>query len=298
MTAQHPSRRLILAGSLSAALAAALPSPTLAAGSTERALKTANGRDVSFWSWTAKGRKRGTILFSHGAASAPRHYKQVLQRWADAGYEVHAPLHVDSTEHPRTAEFAGLASWSARIEDMRALSAMLGGAAYVAAGHSFGALTALALGGAVGLAPEGITGPLRDLKTQAIIALSPPAPMAVLVGEGGYNAPAVPLFLQTGTRDIPTGSTQADAWKGHLAPYEAAKEDGHHYALVLNEVTHYFGGLIGRPDAAGPPSSSALEQFQSLSSLFLAAATQSDGKARRKLQSLAVNDGTVGLHRK
>lgn len=253
---------------------------------------------MSYWTWKATQRKRGTILFSHGAASSPRHYAPILQHWADNGYDVLAPLHVDSIEHPRTADFPALTSWTARIEDMRALSALLGDAAYVAAGHSYGAFTAIALGGGVSLIPEGVRGPLRDAKVTAVIAFSPPAALPPLVGATGYAALAVPSLVQTGTRDVPTGSTQADAWKGHLDAHQAASADGHHYALILPEVDHYFGGLIGRPTAPGPQMPDALDQALGTSSLFLAAAAQRKKSAQRQLDAAIRNDAPTGLRRK
>lgn len=122
------SRRMVLGGSL--ALAAALAArPVLALDQPARATRTLmapGGREVSVSEWVPEGTVRGTILFSHGAGSAPWHYDLFLAPWIAAGYHVLAPLHVDSREHPRTKDFPGLASWKTRIEDMRLLIAAIG----------------------------------------------------------------------------------------------------------------------------------------------------------------------------
>ncbi|MEO9492198.1 MAG: acyl-CoA dehydrogenase family protein, partial [Marinomonas sp.] len=62
-----------------------------------------------------------------------------------------APLHSDSEQHADKASYTGFPTWSTRLEDMQALSAHIGERAYVAAGHSYGALTALVLGGVLTL---------------------------------------------------------------------------------------------------------------------------------------------------
>ena len=187
------------------------------------------------------------------------------------GWRVLAPLHVDSKDHPETANFKGLASWKARIEDMRALSAYLGDEHYVAAGHSYGGLVALTMGGSESIAPEGLSGPLGDEKVQAVIALSPPAPIPVLVTSEGYGTISVPALIQTGTLDFVPGITDNsdDGWKGHLAPFDAAAAGGHRYGLVLEGVDHYFGGAICDFSQPGPPQLAQLDVAVSLSSLFL-----------------------------
>jgi hypothetical protein len=290
------ARRQVLAGGaalLALPAAGALAQGVAAAMPEERhfVITAADGRAVTISHWLPHGRPVGTVLFSHGAGSAPRYYDLLLGPMVAAGWQVMAPLHVDSREHPDTAKFAGLASWKARLEDFAALTAFLGHAPYVAVGHSYGGLTALVLGGAQSVAPAGWQGPQSDGKARAVIAFSPPAAIPVLITMDGYGKLAVPALVQTGTRDIVPGITTADAdgWKAHLNAYDAAAAGGDRYGLVLDGVNHYFGGLICDPKQPGPPATQGIKDAARIAGLFLAAYGRGDGKSKAVLKA-AVSD--------
>jgi alpha-beta hydrolase superfamily lysophospholipase len=268
-----------------------------AAESRQLTLRTPDGRDCAVSVWRPRGRRRGLVLFSHGAGSAPRHYLPFILAWARAGFEVQAPLHVDSTEHPETKKFTGFATWSARIHDMRALAASVADTNYVAAGHSYGGLVALTLGGAQAAQPEGVTGALRDPRVVAAIALSPPAPIPKLIEAAGYATLAVPALVQTGDKDIFPG-TPADSWRTHLAAYDAAAAGGDRYALVLAGVDHYFGGLICKAEVPGPPQPRQLATATELTTLFLQAYGASAQRARSTLERRLADSGATILQRK
>lgn len=253
------------------------------------------GRRIMVSAWRARGRRRGTILFSHGALSAPAKYSALIEPWAAAGYDVFAPLHVDSTDHPDTASYPGLASWRARLEDMAALAAHGGGASFIAAGHSYGGLVALTFGGAAAVRPEGYAGPMHESRVRAALAFSPPGPAPGLVDAAGYGALAVPALIQTGTLDVPQGAP-ADAWRTHLAAYDAAAPGGYRYGLVLDGADHYFGNIICRPERAVPPQTSQFAAASRLSLLFLDAYGRGDdGAARARLDAEGRADGPVKL---
>jgi pimeloyl-ACP methyl ester carboxylesterase len=292
------SRRSLIAASLAGAVGAALPARLMAAEPQHCVLRTPAGREVAHWVWPAVGKKRGTILFSHGAASSPRYYERMLGPWSAQGYDIVAPLHVDSAEHPRTNEFTGLASWTARIEDMRLIADSLGGESFIAAGHSYGGLTAIALGGGVSLVPAGVDGPLRHRGALAVVAFSPPAAVPPLVGPAGYAPLSIPSFHQTGTRDILSTAQRREEWMGHLDAYHDAPVDGGHYALVLPEVDHYFGGLICKPQAAGPPMPMELDQAVTLSCQFIEAIVHHSESAKRQLNAQLQTNSMIGLRRK
>ncbi|MET0364117.1 MAG: alpha/beta hydrolase [Sphingobium sp.] len=280
------SRRALLAASAASLL---LPSIVRAAGGGKAlTLVTEGGRSVEAWHWRAQGKRLGTIAFSHGALSAPRKYALLIDPWVAAGYDVVAPLHVDSTDHPRTKDFPGLASWKARIEDMRAVSRHIGGP-YIAAGHSYGGLTALTLGGADAVVPDGVAAPLRDPWATVVLAFSPPPAIPALMRPNGYGALAVPALVQTGTRDLPPGpATGAEGWRAHLDAYEAPKPGGDRYALILDEVDHYFGGAICEPDKPGPPRPDQVARAVDVSLLFLRATVGRSSRAHKVL------DGRLG----
>lgn len=300
------SRRAVLLGGAGLCLAAAagplLAAPASAVPGEGRVfdLKGPDGRAIPVTEWRPAGRVKGTILFSHGAGSSPQYYPAFVEAWVGAGHRVLAPLHVDSREHPRTREFPGLAAWKARVEDMRALIGHIGTAPYVAAGHSYGGLVALTLGGAEPVPPEGMSLPLVPRLARAVIALSPPAPIPVLVTAAGYAALKVPALVQTGTLDLVPGVTSPDpeGWRGHLVPFTVAPAGGHRYGLVLEGVNHYFGGTICDYSQPGPPQVEGLGRAARLSALFLAAFGDNDPAARRRLDRLVTDSLPARLMRR
>ncbi len=282
---------------LALAIGACVSGVALSAEARPLSLRTRDGRDCTITVWRPRGRRRGLVLFSHGAGSAPRHYLPFILAWVRAGFEVQAPLHVDSTEHPDTKNYTGFTTWSARIHDMRALAASVADSRYVAAGHSYGGLVALTLGGAQAAQPDGVDGALRDPRVAAAIALSPPAPIPKLIDAAGYATLAVPALIQTGDKDIFPG-TPPDSWRTHLAAYDAAAAGGDRYALVLAGVDHYFGGLICKSTVPGPPQPTQLETAAELTTLFLRAYGAGAPRARAALERRLADAGPTILQRK
>ncbi len=277
-----------------AALGASLL-PVRANAAATISIKTADGRLSQISRWQPKGRTRGTILFSHGFASAPWKYEALLRPWADAGYDIWAPLHVDSTDHPDTKNYPGLRNWGPRIEDMRALAAHVGAQRYVAAGHSYGALVALTLGGVLPSRPDGVTGPLSDPAVSSVVAFSPPAPGLGPIDAAGYATLARPALIQTGTLDhFPV--SPPESWRTHLTAYDAAAPGGDRYALVLDGVDHYFGGGICRPELPGPVQAAQLAAAANVAVQFMR--VYAEGQHRTKLDNLLTQTGPVQLSRK
>ena len=242
-------------------------------------------RDIQVWHWEPEESK-GVIIFSHGASSAPWKYTSLINSWVNEGYEVAAPLHVDSSDHPRSREFAGMAGWTARLEDMQILADRFGGNGYIAAGHSYGGLTALVKGGASALVPEGVKEPVADPRVKLVLAFSPPGTIPGFVDD--YGTLNTPALILTGTADMPTGAD--NNWEGHLDAYMAAEADGSHYALILDDVDHYFGGAICRPEREGPQQLEQLAKASDFSLLMLKAYQQNDEESLQEL------NGLVGEH--
>jgi len=175
-------------------------------------------RDLDVWTWRPiKQPSKGVILFSHGAASAPWKYETLIRGWQQKGYEVHAPLHVDSTDHPETERYKGLLSWQARLEDFEFLANKFGQGRYIAAGHSYGALLALTKGG------------------------------------------------------------------------------GSRYALVLNNVDHYFGGEICRPELTTPKQTEQLEQALGVSVLMVEAYHEKNSESLSALIAMSQTSTAFSL---
>ncbi len=295
------TRRAALGGAVG--IAAAMAIPARAAGlpaSRSREFKAADGRVIPVTEWLPRGRLRGTILFSHGAGSSPQYYPDFVAEWLASGHRILAPLHVDSREHPHTKDYPGLASWKARIEDMRALIAHIGPVPYVAAGHSYGGLVALTLGGAEPVPPAVMVHPMIPRLARAVIAFSPPAPIPVLVTASGYGALKAPALIQTGTKDLVPGITTPDpeGWRGHLVPFTAAAPGGNRYGLVLTGVDHYFGGAICDYAQPGPPQREALAAAARLSGQFLAAWGDNQPGARRRFDALVGENPLMNLQKR
>jgi pimeloyl-ACP methyl ester carboxylesterase len=288
-------RRSFLAGSAAVAASLAAGPAFAAKAPAVLTLTTPKGRAVSVTEWAPAGKRRGTILFSHGAASSPAYYDRIIGPWQAAGWRVLAPLHVDSLEHPDTKNFPGLTSWKARVEDMRALIGHIGDEPFVAAGHSYGGLTATMLGGAQPVVPEGLSLPLVPRLARAVIAFSPPPPIPVLVTPEGYARLAVPAIVQTGTLDLLPGTSAQtiDGWKAHLAAFEAPAAGGDRYGLVLEGANHYFGGAICDFKQPGPAQLAPLALANQRVALFLEGYGADSGtgsaKARRKLNALVTD---------
>ncbi|MEO9461202.1 MAG: hypothetical protein ABJ242_00575 [Marinomonas sp.] len=253
--------------------------------------------------WMPQGKALGTIVFSHGANLAPLQYLQMIEPLAASGWRVLAPLHTDSEQHADKASYTGFATWSTRLEDMQALSAHIGEGAYVAAGHSYGALTALVLGGAQALVPKDVKAPLADPKVKAVLAFSPPPPIPGFVDMAGYAKLQVPALIQTGTFDVPLLPGSAiegpnAGYKGHLAPYNAAAKGGARYALTLEGVDHYYGGAIGRLKEPSALNQTQLRETTAITQSFLDAHMLGSSQALAALQSKLSNDLPVVLQTK
>ncbi len=250
-------RRTVIVGLSAAALIAAKPPQRLT-------LTGAKDRKIDVWKWAAKGRRKGRIHFSHGNFSSPIKYDRLLAHWALNGWDVLAPLHVDSTDHPDKARYGPMDSWAARLEDLALLATGQGNKPYVAAGHSYGALMALVKGGVTPLLP----GKAQDTRVSAVIALSPPGAMPGLVDVAGFSKLAVPALFQTGDKDVFPGQPP-ESWRDHLTAFNAAIPGGHRHVLVLDQIDHYFGGIIGRPELPGPRQEAQFDYLKAVSDQFL-----------------------------
>jgi predicted dienelactone hydrolase len=246
-----------------------------------------------------KGRRYPLLLFSHGANSAPAKYDRLTSGWAERGYIVAAPLHADSPDHPGGGKVDQARSWSYRIADMRLLmdrssdlerasGCRAAAGRIAAAGHSYGALVAQALGGArVENQPDA-----RDRRIRAVVAFSPPGPIPGYISTSGWEGIAVPMFVQTGTADVLP--MVAPTWDKHMASFEASRAPA---VLFVGEgVDHYFGNIIGRPERppAGGGVTRAFAAALDLSTDFLRAELDRDPRARQRLDPASVKARYAG----
>ena len=215
---------------------------------------------------------RGVVLFSSGHGAWPERYERLLQSWADAGFVVLAPLHVDSMKYPERERFSLQQGLGERFVDMRAASGYAAahwpGAPVAAAGHSLGTLISTALGGALSA-----LGPLRDPSVVAVLGYSSPGKIPGLIGPGSYASLAVPLLLVTGDEDRVPGFVADPA--DHLYAVETAPA-GDKTAVVLAGGDH---NLIG----GGPER--LFERARQLGTAFLQAEVLGSESARGTLDA-------------
>ena len=222
--------RLIAAAALVfavAASAAAAPARTVP-------LEVPTGRSTTMTVWEPEGPVRGVVMFSSGHGGWPEHYGHLLDGWQAAGFVVVAPLHVDSLKYPERERFSMQQGFIERLADMRATSAYVAqhwpDAPVAAAGHSYGTLVSLCLGGAL----AGMM-PLRDPRVSAVVGYSSPGRIPGLVDAQAYAGVAVPALIVTGDADLVPGFVTD--WHDHLYPIETAPA-GDKHALVLSGGTH------------------------------------------------------------
>ena len=225
----------------------------------------------------------GTLFFA-ASTDAQRGNVALYLLVTMAPFAVVAPVHVDSLHYPDREKFAREASFGERIADMKAASAYAArtwpGKPVIAAGHSFGTLTALCLGG--GLAN---LGDFRDPTVKAVLGFSSPGRIPGLIGPDAYMGDTLPVMIVTGDQDTVPGLVTD--WHDHLLPIQASPA-GNKLAVTYAGATHE---VIGHPDDANYPSAA------SVSINFLKAYGLGDRKALATLNNSKDAKGTVWLKR-
>ncbi|WP_313255548.1 serine aminopeptidase domain-containing protein [Stenotrophomonas acidaminiphila] len=267
-------RRSFLRRVFALALASlALAQHAFAAPSAKVPLQVSPGRATTLAIWEP-AQARGVVLFSSGHGAWPERYERLLQTWADAGFVVLAPLHVDSVRYPEREKFSLQQGFGERLADMRATSAYARarwpGLPVAAAGHSLGTLISAVQGGAL----AGL-GPLRDPGVVAVLGYSSPGRIPGLIGPDAYATLAVPLLLVTGDEDLVPGFVTDPA--DHLYPVQTVPA-GDRQAVVLAGGGHNLIG--GEPEAL-------FERARQLGTAFLQAELLGDPRARQLLEAPA-----------
>lgn len=226
------------------------------------------------------------IVFSHGFNLSHSQYDILIDSWTEAGYLVVAPLHMDSEAHPERANIDPRKTLDPRLEDFIAVVAKLDdtqsplvpglrySGRYVAAGHSYGAAIAQLAGGATtdNESPSLMT---RLASTpEAIVAISPPGTIEGAYTARGWRHIQRPHMVVTGTTDILPGI--APQWEAHLDSFESSPAELS-FALVFDDMDHYFDGAFGRGNGTSDPYSlAAIAELNSAMLRFMQSAN--DGK--------------------
>lgn len=248
------------------------------------------------------------IVFSHGFGGSKDAFSSVSRHWASHGYVVIQPTHADGLEHREVDRAAGggpavrpgmggllrglndPARIADRVADIvlvldslaeiaQATPALAGGIdaeRIGVGGHSFGAYTAMLIGG-VTVDLGGAQGrSFRDERVRCILPISAQGTGQQGLTERSWAGLALPMMTITGTRDRGVGGQGVD-WKKE--PY-AFSPPGDKYLVVIDGAHHLsFGGGLG---ARG---SDITDVVKLSSTHFWDAYLKDSGPARKYLQS-------------
>jgi predicted dienelactone hydrolase len=253
--------------------------------------------------------KYPVIVFSHGAGGSQNCCDSLTRHWATYGYVTLQPTHDDSVVERRNAGDAELrfpeavqqalktpALWESRPQDISflldslpelqtrvaGLSDKIDPHRIGVAGHSMGAYTAEAVGGALVDLPERVSTSLADARARAVLCLSPQGPGQFGLSTNSFEKMAVPFMGITGSLDN-LGPRATAAW--HKAPFERSPA-GNKFELFIQGANHM--SFITDESAAPARSSQAaaiLGYTNSASLAFWDAYLKDDSAAKKYLQS-------------
>lgn len=223
--------------------------------------------------WTAPN-ERAVVVFSHGYGGQPEAYQRILARWAEAGFTVIAPLHVDSQAHPQKDRFDRRTGFIARLQDLTEARAYVAtthaGVPLIVAGHSFGSLMSMLEAGVV--TPFGSMG---DPAVKTIVAFSSAGSIPGLITPESYAAMTTPLLMITGDQD--TVGDLAPDWRDHRAPYDLSPSGGK-MLMVFEGGDH---SLVDDAEADD------FERIVAATTDFMAAHALGDAAAQARLDALS-----------
>ncbi|WP_287128186.1 alpha/beta fold hydrolase [Candidatus Cyanaurora vandensis] len=244
------------------------------------------------------------IIFSHGLGGSREDYGYLGQQWASQGYVVVHLQHQGSDNqvgrgNPRVYQALQQAAFDPRNGYDRALDvsfvldrlkkftlpnqARLDLKNVGAAGHSFGAFTALAVAGQRLLDPQGNIIGLPDPRVRAIIPMSAPVPTRPDQQAIAYRQLQVPALHMTGTQDDSFDTPARD----RRIPYDRTVASNQ-FLITFKDGNHgTFFGL--------PPAQPQDARFQELIRLSSTAFWDSYLKADRQAQTWLTGGGLAKL---
>jgi predicted dienelactone hydrolase len=233
------------------------------------------------------------IVFSHGLYGSKDGYEPLARFWASFGYAVIQPTHPDSLKEGFKGQREAMKAWDERPKQISAVIDALGTIEEKTGGkldrerigvggHSFGAHTAMLVGGAVaypGLFAKGKS--FRDPRVKCTLLISPQG-VGGLFHEDSWKDYPVPALVITGSEDTsPINDTKPE---NRLDPYRLGP-DGRMHLVWIDGAHHNFGGISGaRYPGAGPPDEGKVWVVQQASLAFFDAFVKGDEAARKWLE--------------
>ncbi len=198
------------------------------------------------------------IIFSHGAFASRESYWALGEYWASYGYVCIHPSHADSVQDNgyrgtlrRALKDTNL--WRSRPQDVSfiidslpqiekmlpTLRSKMDTNRIGVGGHSYGAYTALAIGGATVRMPGSkVAQSFADKRVRAIVALSPQGEGEMGLTARSWETIRVPMLTMYGSRDFagqrrtPNGRTQAFNGAPEGDKYDVELAGANHFTFV------------------------------------------------------------------
>lgn len=228
------------------------------------------------------------VVFSHGLYGSKDGYQPLARFWASHGYVVIQPTHPDSLRQGFKESREAMQAWDERPKQ---ISAVLDSLATIeertgrkldrerigVGGHSFGAHTAMLVGGAV-VHPGRRT--FRDPRVKCTLLISPQG-VGGLFRDDSWKDYPVPALVITGSLDTsPINDTKPET---RLDPFRLGP-DGRMHLVWIEGAHHGFGGISGaRFPSAGPRDEGQVWVVQQASLAFLDAFVKGDEAAAKWL---------------
>lgn len=210
------------------------------------------------------------IIFSHGFGATRQTYVGLSAHWASQGYVVIKPAHADSGrlaegEVAAAWENQTPADWKNRVRDVTAiidgldmieesypeLKGKIDRAKIGVGGHSYGAFTAMLLGGARTY-PGGTS--YADPRVKALVVMSPQGPGETFgLTTDSWKDVRVPVLFMTGTQDRGLSDDQTPEWRRQA--FELSP-DGDKWLVVIDGARHasFTGRIDPMMEGASRPS--------------------------------------------
>jgi predicted dienelactone hydrolase len=223
------------------------------------------GKDVALRIYHPRGGgPHPVVIFSHGFGGNKDVFAYLSTFLASHGYVCIHPTHGDAgilKENAKKGDplLAGLADpkcWVERVGDVTfvidslddlpakvpALKGKIDSRCVGVAGHSFGAYTAMLIGGVTIDLDGKKDQSLADPRVRAILPISPQGTGEMGLTERSWQALKVPMMTVTGSQDRKPG--KEPAWRQE--PFEQSPK-GEKYELLIDGANHFsYGGLIGQ----------------------------------------------------
>lgn len=250
------------------------------------------------------------IVFSHGGGSSKDHYSLLADHWAAHGYVVILPTHQDSRSLGFSIRQAPgeevLQITNTRRLDMRhildsfdeietsvpGLNGKMDPQRLVAAGHSMGGATALAVTGLVLIDKHsGNVSSFSEDRFDALLLIGDPGNRS-FNPPGPWRAVAVPAFIATGTNDR-GANFGPTSFQFSFADDIEFPDTPNHYLFIEN-MDHYLGGLICCAVEGGQPDYESVQIIAGTSTAFLDRYVKDDETASTLIAPGTINRLTGG----